>query len=388
MTVIQIQAARSRWLLVGIAVITVLLIVRFTGGQSDKDSRSEISQTDTTATVIGPNLIAIKEGSPLEKKLAITEVSLERISTPILTVTGAVMARLKAGNEPTVNRWQFSSVELSAMYSDWQKAKAEMDFAGKALQKTKELTAAQLTSQQKVVDRLRKLVATGTEAVRDLTTAEANLLEAQLEGQKNIFEAESAQMQATHSHADLERQLLGSGVDPALLSHANAGDAMVMAEVPEVRVSLVSSGQTCSANFYGLPNQKFNGIVRSLSPALSTERRTLRIFFELDDERNQLKPGMYAEIGLGTEPRESVLASADGVLHIGDTDYVLTAADPGQWRVTPVQVGERAGERVEILSGLSAGERLIGHGSILIKPLVVRAILAARKDPQPEGDDP
>lgn len=334
-----------------------------------------------TATVAGPLLISVRPGSLLEQKFEIPTVRKEHIVTPLVMVTGAVMARLRPGKEALEDRWQFSNVELSGIYADWEKARTEMDFDAKRLKKTRELTAAQLQSQDRVVERLRKLVATGTEAVRDLTMAEATLLEIQLEGQKAVFEAESALTQATHSHADLERQLLQAGVDPALLEHADADSAMVMADVPEVRISLVKPGQACEAHFFGLPGQTFHGTVRSLAPALSSERRTLRVFFELDDSRGQLKPGMYAEIGLGTDPREAVLAPSDGVFHIGDTDFVLTDAGVGLWRVTPVQVGERAGERVEILDGLKGGERLIGYGAILLKPLVVQALLKSKQAP-------
>jgi multidrug efflux pump subunit AcrA (membrane-fusion protein) len=333
-------------------------------------------------------LIAVQPGSLLEQKFDIPTVQKERIVTPLLTVTGAVMARLRPGKEASEDRWQFSNVELSGIYADWEKARTEMDFDAKRLKKTRELTAAQLQSQDRVVERLRKLVATGTEAVRDLTMAEATLLEIQLEGQKAVFEAESALTQATHSYADLERQLLQAGVDPALLERADADSAMVMADVPEVRISLVKPGQACEAHFYGLPGQSFRGTVRSLAPALSSERRTLRVFFELNDSKGQLKPGMYAEIGLGTDPREAVLAPSDGVFHIGDTDFVLTDAGPGVWRVTPVQVGERAGERVEILDGLKGGERMIGYGAILLKPLVVQSLLKSRQVPVEEGDEP
>ncbi|QJD31024.1 efflux RND transporter periplasmic adaptor subunit [Methylococcus geothermalis] len=341
-----------------------------------------------TAAVAGPLLISVKPGSLLEQKFEIPTVRKEHIVTPLVMVTGAVMARLRPGKEALEDRWQFSNVELSGIYADWEKARTEMDFDAKRLKKTRELTAAQLQSQERVVERLRKLVATGTEAVRDLAMAEATLLEIQLEGQKAVFEAESALTQATHSHADLERQLLQAGVDPALLEHADADSAMMMADVPEVRISLVKPGQACEAHFFGLPGQTFHGTVRSLAPALSSERRTLRVFFELDDSRGQLKPGMYAEIGLGTDPREAVLVPSDGVLHIGGTDFVLTDAGVGLWRVTPVQVGERAGERVEILDGLKGGERLIGNGAILLKPLVVEALLKSKQAPVDEGDDP
>lgn len=335
----------------------------------------------------GPYLIAVAPESLLEKKLEVPTVRQERLTTPLLTVTGAVMARLRAGSGAMGDRWQFSSVELSGIYADWQKTGTEMEFAAKQLTKTRELTASQLNSQRVVVERLRKLVATGTEAVRDLTAAEASLLQTQLEGQKAVFEAESALTQATHGHADLERRLLQAGVDPDLLAKAPAGAALVMADVPEVRIGQVREGQACEARFYGLPTHSFKGIVRSLAPALSPERRTLRVFFELNDAENRLKPGMYAEIGLGTDPREALLAPSDAVLHIGDADYVLTAAGAGLWRVTEVRIGERAGEQVEILGGLKGGERLIGKGAILLKPVVVQSLLAARQATQDGGKD-
>lgn len=109
------------------------------------------------------------------------------------------------------------------------------------------------------------------------------------------------------------------------------------------------------------------------------------MFFELNDQEGRLRPGMYAEISLGTDPRQAILAPADGVLHIGDSDYVLIEAGSGLWRVTKVRVGERAGEQVEILDGLQDGQRLIGNGAILLKPLVVEALLKAKESPAGSG---
>ncbi len=370
--------------LTGLLVVGLILLAPWHETSASAAHQTQGTQPDAV-TLVGPRVIAVQPGSLLEKKLDLTDVKKERITTPLLTVTGSVTARLRAGSGPMEDRWQFSSVELSGIYADWQKTGTEMEFAAKQLTKTRELTAAQLNSQGKAVERLRELVATGTEAVRDLSAAEASLLQTQLEGQKAVFEAESALTQANHSHADLERRLLQAGVDPALLGKVPSGASLVMADVPEVRIALVAAGQGCEARFYGLPQHRFRGIVRSLAPALSPERRTLRVFFELNDQEGRLKPGMYAEIGLGTDPRQAVLAPSDGILHIGDADYVLVESGAGRWKVTQIQVGERAGERVEVLDGLAGGERLIGNGAILLKPLVVQALLQTQAPVSVEG---
>jgi hypothetical protein len=331
---------------------------------------------DTGAVVelVAPRIIAVKSGSLLEQKLSISTVQKEQITTPLLTVAGAVIARLPAGSGPMEDRWQFNSIDLSGVYADWQRARAEKEFNAKRLIKIRELTAAQFNSQKLADDRLRKLVAIGTEAIRDLTAADANLLQVQLEGQKAVYEAETALTVSTRSRAALEQKLLQEGVDPLLLQSSSPGVALIMADVPELRISLVSVGQSCVAQFYGLPEKKFIGKVKSLAPTLSAQRHTLRVFFELNDENDQFKPGMYAEIGLGTDPRAAILIPTDGVLHSENTDFVLIGAGPGLWRITQVQVGENISDRVEILKGLQENERIIGNGAILLKPMLVQAL--------------
>jgi membrane fusion protein, heavy metal efflux system len=344
---------------------------------------------DSTAVVklIGSKTIAVQPSSLLEQKFSIATVQKEQITTPLLLVTGAVVARLPSGSSPTEDRWQFNSIELSGVYADWQRVRAEKEFNAKRLVKIRELTSAQYTSQKLAVDRLRKLVATGTEAIRDLTTAEANLLQVQLEGQKSVYEAETALTVATRSRAALERNLLQDGVDPMLLENAKPGTSLIMADVPELRISWVSVGQACVTKFYGLPGKTFIGKVKSLAPTLSAQRHTLRVFFELQDTANQFKPGMYAEIGLGTDPRSALLVPTDGVLHSKNADYVFISSGEGKWQITEVQVGESIGDRVEILNGLQGGERIIGNGAILLKPMLVQALLKedATKEMLPEG---
>ncbi|MCK9395853.1 MAG: efflux RND transporter periplasmic adaptor subunit [Methylobacter sp.] len=367
---------RSSRLKTGLAV-SMALAVLFNGSwQAAAADQKEATEVEVSPVVriVKPRVIGVKADSLLEKKFNISTVQKKRINTPLLVVTGAVVARLPIGSSPMEDRWQFNSIELSGVYADWQRAQAEKEFNTKRLVKIRELTAAQFNSQKLAVDRLRKLVATGTEAIRDLTAAEANLLQVQLEGQKDVYEAETALTVATRSRAALERKLLQEGVDPLLLESSAAGVSLVMADVPELRIGLVSVGQSCIARFYGIPNQLFSGKVRSLAPTLSAERHTLRVFFELNDQADQFKPGMYAEIGLGTDPRDAILIPTDGVLHSGNSDYVLIGDGPGLWRIAEVDVGESVDDHVEILKGLQGGERIIGNGAILLKPMLVEAL--------------
>ena len=335
--------------------------------------------------LIGPCLVKVTSGTPLEQKLAVAQAASQLVSAPIVKVTGAIVARLPAGNnpakDPTEGRWDFNSSDLAGAYADWLKARADVPFNEKELATIRELTLARVTAQTKVVKRLEQLVQAGTDPLKDLDAAKADLLQAKLQGQKDEHEALTALENARRTRATLERQLFQAGIDPELLVKASTRTAIVVAEVPEARIGLVQPGQSCNASFYAFPDTKFSGRVGSLAPTLSKELRTLRVFFELSDPQGRLKPGMFAEIGLGTDTRQALLAPLDGVIHVGRADYMLVAAQAGVWRVTEVKVGELYDRRVEILHGLTAGDRVIGSGAILLKPFMVDVLEEAAAAP-------
>jgi len=359
-----------------LAVVAVALLWRCARERAREagEARARVESATRPVEVAGPGLISVEPRSSLEGKLALGAVKAETVTLPRLTVTGSVAARLSAGADDPEARWDFSQPDLASAWADWLRARTEEPFAQQQLEKTRQLAAARVSAQTKLVDRLRKLVAVGTDSPRDLAAAEADLVQAQLEGQKQVYEAETAWKNAQHSRNTLERQLLQAGIDPALLAQAPPGTAIVVADVPESQVGLVHEGQESVARFYALPGETFAARVKSMAPTLSSERRTLRVFFELEDPRSHLRPGLFAEVGLGTEPRDAILIPADAVLHIGRADYVLVRAEPGTWRVTEVQVGEASGAEVEVLSGLAVGNEVIESGAIILKPLVVEAL--------------
>jgi multidrug efflux pump subunit AcrA (membrane-fusion protein) len=183
-----------------------------------------------------------------------------------------------------------------------------------------------------------------------------------------------------NSRTALERELSHLGIDPVVFGRAVENMVLIAANVPETKISQVHEGQECLARFYAYPDNSFDAHVEALSPQLSSERRTLRVLFELSDAEEALRPGMFAEVGLGTDEREALLIPAEALVHVSMTDYVLVAAGTGVWRPVPVRVGEQHAGAFEVLQGLHPGDTIVGGGAILLKPALVRALRSARKD--------
>lgn len=322
--------------------------------------------------------ISVTPGTRLEKKLAVSKLTPERVSIPVLTVTGTVVARLSEISPSAERTWHFNDPELMQVYVQLLQSRNEVAFDEKHLNKIRELSIASVKSHKAIVDRLRKLVTGGTDAPKDLASAETGLAQAELEGQKEVFQAEAALQKDITERSSLNRKLAQRGIEVETLDHAKAGTSIVVAEVPESKVGEIKDGDSCCATFYGFPGKRFPGHVGQAAPILSAEGRTLRVPFELADPERRLRPGMYAEVALGTDEREALFAPTDGLLHIGSVDYLLVESAPRHWKATPVHAGEPLGGRIEILSGVKPGQQVMGNGAILLKPLIVQALQKAK----------
>ncbi|MCL2624295.1 MAG: efflux RND transporter periplasmic adaptor subunit, partial [Planctomycetaceae bacterium] len=322
--------------------------------------------------VVGAKRIVVSPDSPLAQKLTVSQVEISRITTPLVTVSGVVAASLRPGNGK--DYWQFHSPELLTAYTDWQKAVADVTFLQEQLVDTKQLIESQVDAAQKLVEQMQQLVKIGTDTEKDLAEARADLIQTQIQGRKDVHEAETAVRMAKQEETALARQLEQAGLDPTLLASAEHDMDIIIADVPESWVGRIRIGQGCEAGFLSLPDQQFTGNVHAIVPVLSAERRSLRALLSIHDPQDQLRPGMFAEIGIGTDPREALTTSADAIIHIGRSDYVLVLDNATTWRVAEVRVGELRDNTVEILAGLQAGDQVAGHGAILLKPTMIKAI--------------
>ena len=259
-------------------------------------------------------------------------------------------------------------------FTDWQKATADIAFAETQLTAIKQLADTKVDAQQKLVARMKKLVAAGTDTEKDLAAAQADLIQAQIQGRKDVHEAETAVRLAKRTEAALARQLQQGGLDPDLLRSTTWDVDIVMADVPEGLMSQVKIGQACEARFLGFPSscsparcgQSPPCCPRSVAPCGSCSPSAIRT--------TCFAPACLPTSAWAPMPDSALLAPAEAIVHVGRADYVLVREGSDDWRVTDVQVGELHKTSVEVLGGLHAGDKIAGQGVILLKPCIIEAL--------------
>jgi multidrug efflux pump subunit AcrA (membrane-fusion protein) len=102
-----------------------------------------------------------------------------------------------------------------------------------------------------------------------------------------------------------------------------------------------------------------SGRIARVSPAIDESSRTLMVEAEVPNQQGQLRPGSFAnaEIVLQTQDK-AVVVPASALVTFAGVDKVLVVKD-GKSLEKRVSTGRRDGERIEIVSGLDAGEQVI-----------------------------
>ncbi|HSJ99577.1 MAG TPA: efflux RND transporter periplasmic adaptor subunit [Myxococcota bacterium] len=138
------------------------------------------------------------------------------------------------------------------------------------------------------------------------------------------------------------------------------------AEIYEAELALVAPGQPAEVELPYAPGRRFEATVAYVYPRLQEDRRTARVRLELANPELVLRPGMYADVFLrrALGPRLTVPESA--VLRAGERSFVFLDLGQGRLRPQRVETGIESEGRVEILSGLEEGARIVSSGTFLV----------------------
>jgi RND family efflux transporter MFP subunit len=132
--------------------------------------------------------------------------------------------------------------------------------------------------------------------------------------------------------------------------------------VPEQYLSQVRSGQAVRLTVDAYPNEIFTAKVRFVSPALKSDQRALTVEAVAPNPDGRLKPGLFATAQLQhPAAAPAILVPASAVETIAGTSrvYVIGAGEKVEERI--VTIGEKVGERVELATGVKAGERVAAN---------------------------
>ena len=152
-----------------------------------------------------------------------------------------------------------------------------------------------------------------------------------------------------------------------ILSVGNIETVWVIAEVFERQAYWIEEGQRVEMVADAYPGRAWAGSVDYIYPVLESDTRTLRVRIRVPNEDELLKPNMLVTLSIDAALDTDVLSiPAEALIRTGESDRVVKVVADGMFRSVRVLPGREFGDRVEILAGLSAGDRVVTSAQFLI----------------------
>jgi len=161
----------------------------------------------------------------------------------------------------------------------------------------------------------------------------------------------------------------GVYITPAseVMSIATLDRVWVLVEVLERQAAWIQPGQLADVKLEYLPGRQLQGTVDYIYPELDRKTRTLKVRIRFDNKDKVLRPNMFARVTIhGTETPPVVHVPRAALIRGGASDRVVLAIGDGKFRAQPVQIGIESGDRIEIRSGVAAGDLIVTSGQFLI----------------------
>lgn len=329
------------------------------------------------------------EGATAPQKVA---VEAEPVSVGTLRESIAVVGSLEPKWQAEVKP-EYSGVVAEVLVSEWVRVKKGdvlLRFDARETQAVAASARASLLQAEVAAARARR------EKERTEKLKEAGLAtQQQVDESRTVSEAAEASAGAARAQRDVAETRLAKSVVTAPLDGVvaarsvnpgdfvqNMGDGNTMfrivdnrtlelaVAVPSAKLAAVRVGQPLTFATDALPGRAFTGKVRFVNPAADEASRTVKVFVEVPNGDGALRTGLFVKGEIVTGERTGVLTAPRSAILSWDLEKreaVLYALDGATARKRTVTTGATSGERVEIVSGLASGERVVTRGGFNLR---------------------
>lgn len=389
-----------RKMLPTILLLTLLSAVVQTGCKQTPPATSSASSSPTPAPVqsgaIETEIVAqqsIAGVVPATGKILIPENGVAVIGP----VNAGRIVRLYAGQGTRVRKGQkladLESADIDQAEADYLKALADYQNALRS-------SAAEIKLAQESYDRNKLLYEQKITAGKNLQSAEHDLEVAKAAGENSvngtkaaltaarrhllILGLSDATIDALAKKTDLaatfslnspidgivvERNAtVGAsvGTDANLFKIIDLSRVWIDADVFEKDLQRVRPGQEVKLRVTAFPESTFSGKVILINSVLDPETRTVKVRTEVANPDGRLKPDMFANVQIITDVNRAAISIPQSAVLNDEGKTIVFVADGDGYKKRQVQAGIRNNDRVEIVDGLSAGDKVVVKGNYLL----------------------
>src|SRR5246127_5624188 len=141
----------------------------------------------------------------------------------------------------------------------------------------------------------------------------------------------------------------------------------LIANVREVDAPLMQVGLPLEVHVLAYPGRVFKGKVSYVAPSIDPNTHRLPVRADVENPDGALKPGMFANFSIITgEAAAAPAVPQEAIVYEGEQARVWVAGEGDTLALRQISTGRTSDGMVEVLAGLSAGEKVVTSGTVFI----------------------
>jgi RND family efflux transporter MFP subunit len=247
---------------------------------------------------------------------------------------------------------------------DVRRAQADLFDAEQKYQRTRKLVEQQIASRQDMDQAVAKR--DSARAAYDTTINQTRNLIQDVERVRAVLDLQRKKLRDTSIRAPFqahvkERQVnVGQYVriNTPVFTLVKTDPIRLRIEVPERMSPWIKVGQIAEVLLEAYPGREFNGKIWRISPTVEQSKRTFVVEALIGNPAGELKPGSYAKARIRTDKFDRIhLVPVRSVSYVFGANKAFVVKD-GVVEAREVKLGDRVGQDVEIVEGVSEGEQV------------------------------
>ena len=156
------------------------------------------------------------------------------------------------------------------------------------------------------------------------------------------------------------------GTDANLFKIIDLSRVWIDANVFEKDLQQVRLGQEVRLTVPAFPGTTFSGRVILVNSVVDPDTRTVKVRTEVANPDGRLKPDMFANVQIVTALNRTAISIPQSAVLNDEGKTIVFVADGNGYKKRQVQAGIQSNDRVEIVDGLNAGDKVVVKGNYLL----------------------
>ncbi len=148
----------------------------------------------------------------------------------------------------------------------------------------------------------------------------------------------------------------------------DSSEIYVDLKIPENFANVIKKDLSVIAKFSGIKDKIYKGKIDGVASRINAETRSILTRVKIDNPDHELIPGSLLEITLSTNKRDSLSIPDTSIILEGNKAYVYKVSKDNIANRSEIQIGLRNDGKVEVTSGLNAGDIIVAEGLKKVRP--------------------